>query len=157
MNSSPRIHTFQVNRFPLEDHHLLLILEKMPNLLKLDITEAGWMWNSAPNGKNRTVTVRFLQDLTRARVLPHLKDIRLVVHNDWAGNDRVFEEMLESRSRWASLLRSAYLKVVDEAGVNLDLTRLRRLQEEGLAVRVARGFNFDADEVVEVLGYRKDI
>ncbi|KAI3596390.1 hypothetical protein WG66_003078 [Moniliophthora roreri] len=150
--SHSSIEILQLNCFPLQHDELIALMEKLSNLLELSISESDWEGTDPQNGRNQMLTCRALEELASGRVLPRLKNLRMEVNNDWVGSD-TFERMIESRPR----LDSAYLKIVADTVPNLDLSRLRQLQQDRIrqALRIVQEQTHDLSEQIELLGYSK--
>ncbi|ESK89826.1 hypothetical protein Moror_874 [Moniliophthora roreri MCA 2997] len=148
-SSTSGLRTLRLNRAPFGDAHLLPILRKTPDLEELDVTDMGY------NGVNYTVTSRLLKELSGGAVVPRLRKVGLVIWTEWKG-DGIFEGVLEARMKREPKLHTAYAKVVGTGAFHLDMGRLRRLQKEGLAVRVVQVSNIESNTEVEVVGYGRD-
>ncbi|ESK92600.1 hypothetical protein Moror_4399 [Moniliophthora roreri MCA 2997] len=151
-SSASNLRTLRFHRVPFNDQHLLSILRKTPNLTELDVKDMQRKRTGPTNGDNFTITVRFLEALTKGTTVPKLRALTMMVWNEWTGKD-VLEAMLEARMRHAPRLRSTYVKVVNAREAKFDLGRLRALQEEGLAVRVVQVPDIRSEDETELLGY----
>uniref|UniRef100_A0A0W0GCW3 F-box domain-containing protein n=1 Tax=Moniliophthora roreri TaxID=221103 RepID=A0A0W0GCW3_MONRR len=145
--STSTIERLQLNCFPFRCDELIALTEKLPNLLELSISEPDWEETDLQNGRNQMLTCDVLEELASGRILPRLKNLRMVVNNDWVGSD-AFERMIESRPR----LDSVYLKIAAEMVPSLNLPRLRQLQQDqpGQALRIVQD---SFGEQIELLGY----
>ncbi|KAK7032538.1 hypothetical protein VNI00_012936 [Paramarasmius palmivorus] len=143
----PNIESLRLDRIPLKDDVLLSMLDDLPGLGVLDVTN---MITSLSEG--RSVTNHFLKELGSREVVPKLKDLRVLPYATPLEKG-VVEGMLSSRRNRAPgfCLQSAYLLVERSAAPMLDLPLLREMQRGGLAVRVATKRK---DKEVEVLGYK---
>ncbi|ESK84259.1 hypothetical protein Moror_3781 [Moniliophthora roreri MCA 2997] len=147
--STSTIERLQLNCFPFRCDELIALMEKLPNLLELSISEPDWAETDLQSGRNQMLTCDVLEELARGRILPRLKNLRMVVNNDWVGSD-AFERMIESRPR----LDSVDLGIAAQIVLNLNIPRLRQLQQgqPGQALRIVQDV---LGKQIELLGYGK--
>ncbi|KAK7037626.1 hypothetical protein VNI00_010842 [Paramarasmius palmivorus] len=146
----PSIEEFSLDDSSFEDQHLLLFLNKMPNVVALDVR----ILTTHDFGLKPTITPRVFKELGDRQVLPQLKDLRLEIaphtverrcSEDSFLENGVFEEMLvRRRESQEHRLRSAYLKVRQLPRPPVDCDVLRKLRREGLAVRVVHHISSDS-------------
>ncbi|EEB90172.1 hypothetical protein MPER_11658 [Moniliophthora perniciosa FA553] len=150
--STLTIERLELNCFPFQCDELVALMEKLPDLRDLFISESNWWETDPQNGRNQTLACHVLEALASGRILPKMKNLRMVVNNDWVGSD-AFERMMESRPR----LDSVYLKIIAEAVPTLDISRLRQLQHDrpGQALRIVQEHIHAPSGQIELLGYSK--
>ncbi|KAK7037605.1 hypothetical protein VNI00_010817 [Paramarasmius palmivorus] len=150
---SPGIKTFRLVSMYLKDLDLFSLLRKMPQLTSLNIVDAK---RSVPEGGIPVVTSAFLKELGSGGLVPRLRDLWLELPqyefgSKWAALEEMLGDAVKRR------LRSAYIRIEDATIPELDLQELRRLQAEGLAVRVVYAPSvaniWDRKKGVELLGY----